>query len=425
MAYDWSAFIGQAIDDRYALRKLNADHGSGAEFLADYGGRTLLLRVLSADDPAAEEQLRSWKLATKLSHPNLLQVEAAGRARLDGIPLVYAATEAFEDNLGDVVPERPLSPDEARDVLSAVVACLGYLHSKGLVHRSVKARHVVAIGTLVKLTADTVTPMSDRDRPPDDMLDVGATIAEILTQRRRTVVDGGIASLPAPFRDIAIGCLHEDINRRWTVSHVADVLAGRTVEPEPLPEPAPPPARPAARNEAIPTAIPEEVVREGARVRVPTPLLVAIAALVVLLVGYLAFRNSSRETPSAKQPVTETEKDTRPSPVEPAPAAPAKSRRATLGPPPAEPTPSRTPAAGQWAVIAAAYANRSGAEKRAEAMARKFPRFHPEVLAPTGSARHYLVVLGSGMELREAEGLLEKARAAGLPRDAYVTRIAP
>jgi hypothetical protein len=57
-------------------------------------------------------------------------------------------------------------------------------------------------------------------------------------------------------------------------------------------------------------------------------------------------------------------------------------------------------------------------------MAQKFPRFRPEVLAPTGSGRHYLVVLGSGLERSEAEALLEKARTAGLPRDAYVTKVA-
>ena len=57
-------------------------------------------------------------------------------------------------------------------------------------------------------------------------------------------------------------------------------------------------------------------------------------------------------------------------------------------------------------------------------MARKWPKFKPTVYAPPleNQKPYFLVVLGSNLSQQAAEALKDRARSAGIARDAYITQ---
>ena len=79
---------------------------------------------------------------------------------------------------------------------------------------------------------------------------------------------------------------------------------------------------------------------------------------------------------------------------------------------------------GAWFVVAATYTRQKDAAKRAQSIARRWPRFKAEVYAPPleNQKPYYLVILGGNLSQNAAAALQERARTAGVARDAYVTR---
>jgi hypothetical protein len=88
--------------------------------------------------------------------------------------------------------------------------------------------------------------------------------------------------------------------------------------------------------------------------------------------------------------------------------------------------PRKSPAAGQqgpqsrsqWRVIAYTYERADQAQKKAAALAAKYPGLRPAVFSPTGR-RPFLVTLGGAMDRDQAYALARKLRRSGLPRDTY------
>ena len=64
-----------------------------------------------------ERQLRRWRLAAELSHPNLMRLFERGTWQLDNVPLLYVVMEYADEDLSQVIPERPLTVQEAREML--------------------------------------------------------------------------------------------------------------------------------------------------------------------------------------------------------------------------------------------------------------------------------------------------------------------
>jgi hypothetical protein len=71
-----------------------------------------------------------------------------------------------------------------------------------------------------------------------------------------------------------------------------------------------------------------------------------------------------------------------------------------------------------WRVIAYTYGDQPAAQKMATKLAERHPELKPEVFAPRGHAP-YLVAVGGVMDRKQAYALAHRARALGLPRDAY------
>ena len=143
---------------------------------------------------------------------------------------------------------------------------------------------------------------------------------------------------------------------------------------------------------------------------------VAVAALVVLLLGWRFLSGNKAETPATvtrsapvvssgtmNQAPPPTSATTQPS----APAVPASSE------------PTRGAGAPGWYVIAYTYNHEDQAAHKVQSLRRNHNSMHPQVFTPTGHAP-YLISLGGAMSQDEAETVLRHARRSGLPRDTFV-----
>ena len=96
-----------------------------------------------------------WRQKT-LSHPHLMSLLYTGRYQIDAAVLLYAVTEYAEDVLSEILPERPLTPSETKEMLAPVLDALSYLHGKGFVHGHLKPSNIMAVDNQVKLSGDSL-----------------------------------------------------------------------------------------------------------------------------------------------------------------------------------------------------------------------------------------------------------------------------
>ncbi len=195
------------VAGKFPLQRYLGGSDDGAIFLTFMHGvaedpKEAAIRLISADGMDAEKQARQWKAAGELQHPNLIRIYEAGRAELDGVPLVYAVEEYAEENLSQILPERALTPAETGEMLSPVLRALQFLHDRGFVHGRIQPSNILAIGDQVKLSSDSLHLPRDASynkksasayHPPElasgmvsapaDVWQLGVTLVEVLTQR--------------------------------------------------------------------------------------------------------------------------------------------------------------------------------------------------------------------------------------------------
>jgi TonB family protein len=251
--------VGRVIDGRFTLLKRLGKSEAGGVFLTALGDRSqkAVIKLLPADQEDAEIRMSAWEAATKLSHPNLMQVFASGRCEVDSVAFVYAVEEYADEVLAEILPERALTPLEAREMLSPALDALCYLRGKGFVHGELKPKNIMAVGERLKLSADGLTiingafgkPSFERtvyDAPETargaigtaaDVWSLGATMVEVLTQHP-PAWDGMASSepvvpaaVPQPFAGLARECLRIDPKRRCTLEEIKGQLAPKADQP--------------------------------------------------------------------------------------------------------------------------------------------------------------------------------------------------
>ena len=246
---DW---VGRVIDGRFTLLQWLGDSEWSGVFLTELQGsssRKAAIRLIPADAGDAETYFAVWAATKTLSHPHLMSLLHTGRCQIDTADLVYVVTEYSEDVLSEVMPERPLTPGEAKEMLAPVLDALSYLHGRGFVHGHLKPSNIMAVDNQVKLSADSLQvtgevgkhflPLTVYDAPEraigtsspaGDVWSLGVLMVEVLTQRppvwdrstnREPVVP---ESIPQPFADIAQECLRFDRARRCTISDIKSRL---------------------------------------------------------------------------------------------------------------------------------------------------------------------------------------------------------
>ena len=349
----WKAWEGRVVDGKFLIRRQLGVSGHSAVFLTELPGtaQKAAIKLVAADGAEIDRQLARLRSTAKLSHPHLLRVFESGRCRLDSSSFVYVVTEYAEEDLSEILPQRPLAPSEVSELLPPLLDALSYLHDKGYVHGRVKPSNVLAVGDQLKLSADSITaiaePSSARRRrdvydapetaagivsPAGDVWSIGVTLVAAITQNVALAEQsdpgkpGLPDSIPEPYRGIARECLHLDPKRRCSLAEIRARL------------------QPAGRS--VPAALePAKAPQRSTKSRKPIYALVLVCIAVVLL-AFSIFRsrgkNSSEQTTAApEQPASQA------APVAPA-AAPAPEA-ARSAPEPA--TPAKTPTSSEGAVL--------------------------------------------------------------------------
>ncbi len=364
----------------YPLEKYLGGASMSAVYTTEYSGdrAPAVIKLMPADGSEGNRRLTLLSALSKQSHRGLIRLFDAGLCEIEGVSLLYVVMERADADLAQVLSERALTEVEARQMLEAVVGALSFLHEQGFVHGGIQPSNILAVGDEIKLSCDCV---SYAGSPADDVRALGVTLVQALTQRKPNPRTPG--SLAQPFFDIATLCLKPDPQSRWNIRQIA----ARLCEPE----------APADKNP---------------RRMAVYSMSIAITALAVISIVLMAGRDRSRTQIVAAPPAAAVIPASFPQQSEVAPPPP---------PAPAPPPPQRK--AGAWFVVAATYAQQKDAENRAHWMARKWPEFKTEVYSPPlqNEKPYYLVVIGSNLTQNAAAQLKDRARAAGLALDAYIT----
>lgn len=259
MRDDWKKFEGHVLNDKFPLQKFLGSTSHSAVFLTQSPPpqpKTIAVKFIS---PRAKADFQTSLLhnASKLRHPSLVRLLPGGLCQLAGMDLVFTLMEYAEEDLGQVLPYRPLSAKEAREILGPLLEALGFIHRNGFAHTHIKPSNIMAIDGQLKLSSDTVLrlgeprpayrPVDTYDAPEaataraagsSDVWSLGVTLVEVLTQQvpvssPESQTEPWVPStIPQPFLDIARHCLHRDPRLRWTTAQIADCL---TASPSKLP----------------------------------------------------------------------------------------------------------------------------------------------------------------------------------------------
>jgi TonB family protein len=280
MAESWKQWEGTIVDGKFRLEQFLGGSDHSAVFLTQpsEGGAKAAIKFVPASPQALDFQRTSWEQTARLSHPHLIRLFGGGQCRLGNLDLVYAVMECAEENLAQVLPDRALSADEARDTLGPVLATLQYLHGKGVAHGSLKPSNILAVQDQLKLSSDQIRAFGNPGLPQDsspyaapeiardraqaasDVWSLGITLVEVLTQRAPERAANGQpiipSDLPEPFHEIVTHCLAWAPQDRWSIGQITERL--EAVSPPPKPKPAGAAARLHA-NEPIRQSLPLEL----------------------------------------------------------------------------------------------------------------------------------------------------------------------
>ena len=338
MTQNWKQWEGQIADGKFPLQQYLGGSDHSAVFLTrrEQEPRRAAIKLLPAADRNAEGQILKWKLAMKLPHPNLLHIYEAGQCELNGTKLLYVVMEQAEENLAEILTQRPLTTSEAKVMLPSLLDALGYLHGKGFVHGQIKPANILASADQVKLSSDTISPITESATanetarpaaydPPgpagtkvsalSDVWSLGMALVEVLTAQTPVWKDKNQEpaipkEIDQPFPDIVANCLRLEPSKRWTLDQIRSRLTAKT-----------------SARQMSPVA-----ERKGS---LPKWQYVIFIVAAVVLIAYLVWPKGSH---SPASPAPSEAKNAQPStPVKPKPSIPENkqsARKSTPAPPP-------------------------------------------------------------------------------------------
>jgi TonB family protein len=333
MSEAWKQWEGHVLDGRYTLGAFQGATDHSAVFLTTHGklSEKAAIKFIEYPRQGGPAQLARWERASKLSHRHLIRLLDWGQCRLADASMLYVVTESADENLGQILPTRPLTASETEYMLRSMLEVLSYLHAAGLVHGRLRPSNLMAVGDNLKLSSDTVCSAGDKNitarepsvydapevaasgfSPAGDVWSLGITLVEAFTQRPapgeaiRQADPKLPETIPAPFLEIARQCLRLDPERRWTVADIAAHL--------------------------LPAPVVRRKSRNGSR---PVQAAVAVLVLGGILAGAKFLRQGSETTDQPSSP-----------PSSPASSAPSPAPSANTSPvEPVQPPPSPQPAA--------------------------------------------------------------------------------
>ena len=261
MTNEWTRWQGHVVNGVFPLGQLLGCSGQSGVFLTrweDSSHRDVAIKLFPADPGQTEQQLQRWARAGGLAHPHLLPLLESGACQLGGLHYLYVVMEYADQTLAQLLKQRALTAEEAREMLLPILEALAFLHRQELVLGRLKPANVLVVGDQLKLSSDTVRSVSEHalsgnapsayDPPEaidgtsstaDDIWALGVTLVEALT--RRVLVNSSghrsapvlSADFPATFRDVVSSCLRPMPQDRPDVTELLAWAAGRTLPSTP------------------------------------------------------------------------------------------------------------------------------------------------------------------------------------------------
>src|ERR1051326_1358764 len=138
--------VGKTLLNYRITEKLGAG-GQGTVYRAtdERLGRAVVIKILSPELTAREVNLKRFEreaqLASSLDHPNICIIYALHETD-DGLHFI-AMQDIEGKNVRELVGGRPLSLESALSIAYQVADALTAAHSKGIIHRDIKAGNVM------------------------------------------------------------------------------------------------------------------------------------------------------------------------------------------------------------------------------------------------------------------------------------------
>ena len=244
---DW---VGRVIDGRFTLLQCLGRSDHSGVFLTELTGtpsQKAAIRLIPHDVSVGTRI--AFAIGASRTHANLERVLESGRCEIDGAQFIFVVTELADEVLSEILPVRPLTPDEVKEMLVPVLDILSSLHEHGLVHGRLRPSSIFVINDRLRLSGDSIQPASGAAdmnaelsiydaperaagtvSPASDMWSLGVTIVEALTQKTpdwspAVNIDPHIPnSIPQPFAGIAAACVQVNPTHRATVNDVRSRL---------------------------------------------------------------------------------------------------------------------------------------------------------------------------------------------------------
>lgn len=321
MIETWAKWESLVINGVFPLRRFLSRSNHSVVFLTEHQEHSdskVAIKLIPAHPTRSQAQLSHWRTVAGFSHPRLIRLFDSGSCQIAGHPFLFVVMEYAQQTLAQILPHRPLDPDEVRDMLLPTLDALAFIHGKGLVHRKVKPPNFLVVNDQLKLASDTIQPAGETRpggskfsiydppeaiyggiSPPADIWALGITLIEALTQRppawpdRRPDTLSLPADLPLPLADTARRCLSHDPSDRATIPE----LKAQTERPAPaMTNSAPQPVELRAKGPSTP---PLEIPKRHLSVAAIGIFAVVLAAVWIALRLLHSHHNAQSPTPEA------------------------------------------------------------------------------------------------------------------------------
>jgi serine/threonine-protein kinase len=143
------AFVGTVISGRFRVDDLIGQGGMGKVYRARHLAldRTVALKVLKPqllEDPTLVGRFeREAKAASRLNHPNVIQVLDFGRLENDGTLYIVMEHVPGKDLRLVLRDEWPLAEERLCSIMAQVCSALGEAHVNDVIHRDLKPENVM------------------------------------------------------------------------------------------------------------------------------------------------------------------------------------------------------------------------------------------------------------------------------------------
>ena len=298
---EWKSLQGTTLEGGYELKEIveaAQDHAVlQVRVLGDYTLRANAI-FYALETAQAEDQVGLWQTVRNAERKtNISSPLGIGILSLNGTTAAYLVFQSPDETLSEILGNRPLSCEEATDMLRSVARGLEELHANGLVHGKISPEEVFAIGDAIDISTDSVRrvnaePVVERKSAKylapesgtrnltiaSDVWCLGATVFEALTQKPyEPGLRGQATALKHPFGTLVPCCLEPDPDKRCKLGDLEAILRSKMApaQPKPLAVAETHAAKPALAGTAAGIPISKSEPASGVAPRVPSPIAAA------------------------------------------------------------------------------------------------------------------------------------------------------